>query len=260
MMRTKTRFPRFFNGLAMAATFAAFTLAPTATGQEGAPDDLSRGVSAQHERSLWKNQSGRLSVLREGLRFEISESKKKGAPGVIDLAWNDIQQLILEENVVSIVTYQDQRWQLGRDRHYRFRLAESGLAGAELESMLRDRLGDRLVLATKGNEEVARWQIAAKLREFPSGTEGELIFTENELQFVTEKTGKGRRWPLSQISTIARVSAMELLVTAPERAVSDEGNQRSFYFQLKKPLTQKQFQELWRQTEEAHGLRLRLME
>lgn len=259
MIRMASQFPQFFNGLATAALLGAFALALPVAGQETAADPFS-SVSAQHERSLWKNKAGRLSVVPEGLRFEVSSRKSKEAPGAIQLAWTDIQQLILEEDTVSVVTYQDQRWQLGRDRHYRFHLSESGLAGNELESLLRERLGNRLVLATRGTQDLVLWQRSAKLSGVFSGTEGVLIFSQNELQFVTEKTGKGRRWPLSQIGTVSRVNATELLVTAPERAVSDEGRQRSFYFQLKQPLTQKQFQELWRETEEAQGLRLRLID
>lgn len=213
------------------------------------------GVPVRHQRSLWWDKAGTLTVEDDGLRFTAVSKGKEGE--AVFLAWDAIQQLKLEQRAVKIVTYQDQRWQLGRDRHFHF-VAEEDPGFGSWEATLRETLGDRLVLAIPADStEAVQWRIPAKRNGFPSGAEGILLYDGQSLQFESAKRGESRRWPLAQIETATRVSARELLVVAPERAMADQGGMRSFSFQLKQPLGDRELRDLWRSIEAAHGRKLR---
>lgn len=214
-----------------------------------------------HQRALWPDAEGRLSLLPEGLEFARLEKKPENAKPLV-LRWNDIQQATLAERRLEIVTYRDIVWQFGRDRVLRFKLSEENTSFAGAASALRTNLGERLVVALGAGPLVAersgiRWRIPAKRTGLLRGTEGELIFTGNELLFEALRPGESRQWPLAMIATVAQTGPLSLTVTVPERALSDQGGHRSFLFQLKQPLDAERYRELWRSIERAHGTRLR---
>ena len=217
--------------------------------------------AVRHKRSLWWDRPGDLLVSDEGFRFTPARTGAEEVP----LLWEQIQQLTLSERVIEIVTYQDQRWQLGRDRHIRFVLSNTDTADTApdfntLESSLRRHLPGRVVRALAGELSNARWRISAKRTGFPRGVEGTLYFDGDELRFDSAAPAHSRRWNLQQIETIASTGPFALTGVAPERAVSDQGSRRSFEFQLKEPLTQDRYRELWTAIEAAHGTRLRFQE
>ncbi|MCW5965192.1 MAG: hypothetical protein KIT83_14235 [Bryobacterales bacterium] len=212
----------------------------------------------RHQRSLWWDKPGELHVTDAGIRFVGSGTKGDSAP--LELGWDDIQQLTLSEAQLEIVTYRDQRWQFGRDRHFRFVLATDADAGsrfADLESRLDMSLGQRLVRAHKGEPAAPLWSIPAKRTGLPRGVEGTLYFDGKQLRFVSERPGQSRNWPLSQVASIASTGPLSFTVVAPERALADQGGHRSFEFQLKQPLTPERYRQLWLSIEAAHGTRLR---
>lgn len=215
-----------------------------------------------HERALWPDAEGTLSLDSEGLRYSRT-TKKDGAEKALALGWNDIQQLTLSERAIEVVSYRDVRWQLGRDRQFRFAL-RGGEAGdgtfAAAEAELRRQLGSRLVVAVGGGSGEAgavRWELPAKRLGLLRGVEGRVAFTGTELVFRAVKAEESRQWPLAEIETLAQSSPYSLTVTVPERGLADQGGYRSFSFQLKQPLGAAQYQELWRGVERAHGTRLR---
>jgi hypothetical protein len=217
--------------------------------------------SVVHQRTLWPDSIGTLTLDSEGLRFSPARDKD-GKPKALSLGWNQIQQLTLTESSLEIVTYQDVLWQVGRDRQFRFQRDKSaeGNGFAQAAESLREHLGSRLVIALGPPADpatVARWRIPAKRLGLLRGVDGSLVFLPGELFFQTEKPGESRRWPLSDIQTIAQTSPYSLTLTAPERALTDQGGFRSFSFQLKQPLGDAQYQQLWRAIERAHGTRLR---
>lgn len=242
----------------MRLTLLLLALLAMVLGQDGAAPYQ---WSVVHQRTLWPDSVGTLTLDSEGLRFSPARDKN-GKPKALALGWNQIQQLTLTESSLEIVTYQDVLWQVGRDRQFRFQRDKSagGNSFAKATESLRERLGSRLVIALGSPADpgaVARWRIPAKRLGLLRGVEGSLVFLPGELFFQTEKPGESRRWSLSDIQTIAQTNPYSLTLTAPERALTDQGGFRSFSFQLKQPLGEAQYQELWRAVERAHGARLR---
>lgn len=215
-----------------------------------------------HERALWPDAEGTLFLDSEGLRYSRA-TKKDGAEKGLVLGWNDIQQLTLSEGAIEVVTYRDVRWQLGRDRQFCFELRQGDAGGgsfAAAEAALRRLLGSRLVEAlgvVREEADAVHWEVPAKRTGLLQGVEGTLAFTGEAIVFRAAKAGESRRWVLAEIETLAQTSRYSLTVTAPERALADQGGYRSFSFQLKQPLSEARYQELWRAVERAHGTRLR---
>jgi len=225
------------------------------------PLSAQQSFAVRQQRGLWPDKTGQLHAEEAGLRFVAPV--KKGDPMPLFFGWDDIQQLTLSERAVGIVTYQDRLWQFGRDRHFHFALTgEIGDTGgfAALEAPLAAALGQRLVRALAGTPESVLWEIPAKRSGLPRGAEGRLSFNGEELRFDSEKPGQSRRWLLATIQTIASTGPLALTVVAPERALSDQGGQRSFQFQLKQPLSADRYRQLWQGIEAARGLRLRFQD
>ena len=231
---------------------------------------LSAGLAGQeaaapwavtHERALWRDARGSLSLTSEGFVFTRAEKQPENERPLL-LRWEDIQQLTLAERRLEIVTYRDVVWQLGRDRTFRFQLSEPEASFAASASALRAHLGDRAVVALHADplaleRKDVQWRIPAKRLGLIRGVEGELIFTGDELLFDTSRSGESRIWPVETIETIAQTGSLSLTITAPERALSDQGGYRSFAFQLKQPLSAENYRALWRRIERAHGTHLR---
>src|SRR6266540_3750292 len=62
--------------------------------------------------------AGTLTIGEGGIAFE--EAKKRHS---FHWAWDEIQQLILSPDALHVLTYEDSKWQLGRDRQYDFEAA-----------------------------------------------------------------------------------------------------------------------------------------
>lgn len=214
-----------------------------------------------HERALWRDVQGTLSLGPEGFVFTRVEKKPEDSKPLL-LRWNDIQQATLAERRLEIVTYHDVVWQLGRDRMFHFKLTAGDASFAASAPVLRENLGERVVVALQADplsleRKDVQWRIPAKRLGPLRGVEGVLIFTGDELLFNTSRAGESRIWPVATIATIAQTGPLSLNITAPERALSDQGGHRSFAFQLKQPLSADHYQALWRRIERAHGTRLR---
>jgi len=261
-------------GRVICLVLALLLLAGTAAAQQ---------FPVEHHRSWWWNRGGSLEVTEGGLHFVPRAKEKATASAAADgdavsgdsnavvLPWEAIQQLELAQKEIRVVTYEDQRWQLGRDRHLRFILLspEDDQATPEpadlaepadfagLAQVLREALGLRLVNTLAGGMTDVQWRVPAKRSGVPRGVEGTLAFTGSEVVFESETARESRRWPLEQIDTVASAGPLSLTVTARERAVADQGGYRSFQFQLKQPLQPEQYRKLWQAIETAHGLRLR---
>src|SRR5262249_5315681 len=154
----------------------------------------------------------------------------------------------LSEKEVRILTYSDQKWQLGRDRDYVFDHLPANLA-QPLYYFLSAKLDQRFVaeLATP----IARslWQIPVKLRHGLGGSEGILTAGENTLVYESKTARESRTWRLSDIDTISTTSPLDFSITTRERSDWRHAAPRDFVFDLKAPLSQYRYDDLWRRIE-----------
>lgn len=204
--------------------------------------------SVRHKHFLGSGQ-GTLSISERGMHYrEQGRSAHRW-----DWTWNDVQQLLIAPRTLRVLTYEDNRWQLGRDRSHRFELAGAG-SFEEVWTLLKDRLDQRLVAALARHEGDLWWSIPAKrLRRF-GGDHGELMVTSAGVVFRSRSLEASRTWRWADLESVSRTGPFQLTFTTYERALAEYGALKSFTFQLKQPLEEEAFRRLWLRVNRHHGL------
>lgn len=164
-----------------------------------------------------------------------------------DYAWKfeNIQQLELEPGRVRVLTYKDNRWKLGADREYVFDRA----AGADFSSaypLLKDRLDQRFVSALADSDVRPLWEVPVKRLGTIRGSEGLLVVGDERVVYKTDQKADSRTWRYRDIDNISTSGPFSLTVTTFERAKAHYGNRKDFNFELKSPLDEAKYNDLWR--------------
>jgi hypothetical protein len=217
--------------LQKARLIAAFALAPALAQALDFP--------ARHEH-LRKYCSGTLSITERGVSY--GENGKKEHPHAWTWGWDDIQQLDLAPDRIRLLTYQDSRWKLGADREYEFR-------GKDFESayaLLSDGLGRRFVAELADNGIDALWQIPVKHLTRFGGNQGTLIVGRDRIVFKSVRKDDSRTWRYADIESISTTGPFQLTLTTFERAWAHYGSRKDFNFQLRSPLEEARYNDLWR--------------
>ena len=205
----------------------------------------------------WKGQCrGTMVVTAEGISFRQSAPKEKPA----DIhQWNwpddDIQQLTITSEQITVLTYADRSWvRLGTDRSYRFRVPADRTR--ELSDSLRARLQSRLVVALAEVVNDTLWEVPVKRLGAISGSQGRLVVGRNRIVFEsTQNAASSRTWMYDDIENVSTTGPFELTITTQERDRSQYGSIRAFTFQLKRPITARQYDDLWYAINEKKGLK-----
>jgi len=197
---------------------------------------------------LWKVGSGTLQLTPAGVSWSEPQAPKHSRTW----RWEDIQQLELTAGAVRILTYEDAKWRGWRDREYLLTGLPDGFA-AEVADSLREHLGEKFVSAIARTTSSEAWSIPVKLRQGLGGSEGELIFAPNVLVYRSPERDQSRTWPIGQIEMISTSGAHELTVLPREQNGWTRGR-REFRFQLKRPIGDREYQQLWMSVQKANGL------
>ncbi|MBZ5579393.1 MAG: hypothetical protein LAP40_22765 [Acidobacteriia bacterium] len=168
-------------------------------------------------------------------------------------SWNwkyeDIQQLILEPGRIRILTYKDQKLRLGADKGYEF---TGKLPVETLDALWKNRMDQRFVAALPqpATEGIS---IPVKHLRRISGSEGTLNFGADSIVYATSAAADSRTWRYSDIESISSSGPFQLSITTFERALSHYGDRKGFNFELKQPITEAIYNQLWLQIEEKNG-------
>ena len=196
--------------------------------------------------------AGRLTVDPNGVAFESAKKE--------DHSWRwgylDIQQIkVLDNGEVSLLTYEDNKWRLGADREFHFKVADRRFA-SEAGPLLESRLERRFISGVQGGEWKPFWEVPVKHLLRFSGSEGTLLFGEGRIEYRTPRPGDSRTWLFSDIDSISTSGPYELTITTYERARSHYGDRKGFNFQLKEALREDRYNDLWRRLEKSKGVQI----
>jgi hypothetical protein len=179
--------------------------------------------------------SGAMTVDENGVAF--TGAKKH--------AWSwkyeDIQQLRLSPESIYILTYKDSKLRLGEDRAYTF---TGKIPAEELYALLADRMDQRFVAAVGQALGLPTFSVPAKQLKPIAGSEGTLSFTAGAIVYSTPAKTESRTWRYSDIENIASSGPFQLTITTLEKP---------FNFQLKQPITEARYNDLWLQIEKKNG-------
>jgi hypothetical protein len=162
----------------------------------------------------------------------------------------DIQELKLAPDSVMVLTYEDSRWQAGRDRRYLF-LGQ--IPVKELHALLWPRMDQRLVAGIAEPVKAPVWSAPVKHLGRIRGSEGTLAFGASAVVYATGTKNDSRTWRYEDIDTISSSGPFQLTITTFERDQTQYGDRRGFNFVLKQPITEAKYNDLWLRVEKEKG-------
>jgi hypothetical protein len=190
----------------------------------------------------YRVKRGTLTIDERGVSYQETEKKQ---PRHFSWSYQDIQQLEVAPARVRVLTYKDNPRRLGADFAYTF----EALPGQDFTSsyaLLKDRLDQRFVAELADAAVQPLWSVPVKLRGTITGSEGTLAVGRDRIVYSTERKGASRTWRFGDIDNISTSGPFELTLTTFERALEHYGSRKDFNFQLKEPLDERRYNELWR--------------
>ena len=199
------------------------------------------------------------AALASAAQFPVRhEHLRKGCTGVMTVdengvsftgakkhAWRwkyeDIQELRLAPESIYILTYKDSNLWLGEDREYKF---TGKIPAEELYALLRERMDQRFVAKVGQAIGLPTWSLPVKHLRPSGGSEGTLAFGADAIVYSTSARDESRTWRYSDIQNIGSSGPFQLTITTLEKG---------FNFQLKQPITEARYNQLWLQIEKRNG-------
>jgi hypothetical protein len=199
------------------------------------------------------------AALASAAQFPVRhEHLRKGCTGVMTVdengvsftgakkhAWRwkyeDIQELRLAPESIYILTYKDSNLWLGEDREYNF---TGKIPAEELYALLRERMDQRFVAKVGQAIGLPTWSLPVKHLRPSGGSEGTLAFGADAIVYSTSARDESRTWRYSDIQNIGSSGPFQLTITTLEKG---------FNFQLKQPITEARYNQLWLQIEKRNG-------
>jgi hypothetical protein len=200
---------------------------------------------------LRKGAPGKLQVTESGISFEET-GKNRGHSR--EWKYSDIEQLVLSDERLRVLTYEDIRWQFGRDRAFEFDQLPEAFTAA-LYPMFRERLDQRFVAALVDTDFQPLWQIGVKVVHGLAGSQGVLLIGSDRIAFETHDKGVSRTWRIGDIEMVSSSGPFDLAITTFERSSWYRGSPTELRFQLKEVLPESRYQQLWRMVNHTTGPR-----
>lgn len=160
--------------------------------------------------------------------------------------YKNIQRLELSPTEIRLRTYEDVRWQLGRDREFVFKHLAPGET-AKLYLFLSAHLDQRFIARLPEPVTAPVWEAPAKMLHRNGGYNGELKIGAGCVVFEGPGEYASRTWRYTDLGNVSSSSPFELTLT------SLDGETR---FQLKEALLEDRYNDLWRRVTEANGLKV----
>jgi hypothetical protein len=193
----------------------------------------------RHDRLL-RDRTGELIFGETGIEYR---TKDKGDART--WKYEDIQQLgLLSPKEVTVITYEDSKWKLGKDLFYRFTITTGEITPA-LWTQLQAKLKRPVVSALIPTDIAPKFTIPVKhLRGF-GGTQGMLEIGDEYIIYKTAVPKDSRIWRYQDISSVGTTGPYQMRLTSMDRAENEFGGERNFVFSLKQRLAPEAYDFIW---------------
>lgn len=210
-------------------------------------DTASFTLAVEHDH-LWGSGSGKLTVNSDGVSFEEEKEKSHSR----HWSFTDLQEVKIESPYeLALLTYEDVKWKLNRDRVFKFKLRKGEIT-SDLVLFLDKQLPSPLVSAVFPTAEDVYYIVPAKHKHaLGGGCDGQLMFGREGVYFVSSNAEHSRRWRIEEIEGLGRRSQFEVRVTVREHFASR--GERNFQFQLKRPIDEAAYEIFWRKVYEPES-------
>jgi hypothetical protein len=182
-----------------------------------------------HHEHFHKFCAGTLTVDEKGITFQGPKQHVWTWP------YQEIQQLTLTSQSIHILGYKDSSLKLGKDEAYTF---TGTIPAAALYTRWSAALDQRFFAEAGRTTEQTGVAFPAKLLGLTKGTQSTLTFAPDVVTFGP------RTWRYTDIQSIASSGPFQLSITTLEK---------QFRFQLKQPITEATYNQLWLDIEKKNG-------
>lgn len=188
--------------------------------------------SVIQEKRLWRDGRGKLEITSEGISYHAEKSKESRTWRFQDIQYFDR----ISEKEFTILTYEDRRRELGRDRQYHFRITDGELTEQLFRTISRHLKGpvtNRVIPPLTQVE----YEIPVKHLHAFGGCEGKLKFTADAIYYVTDHKEDGREWVLSRdVQSAWSADRYRLEIHTYDNNRREFSRTRIYKFDLKEPL------------------------
>ncbi len=189
---------------------------------------------------MFRNHRGTLVITPDGIEYRTSQKNESRS-----WRYKDIQQIkIVSPTVLEILTYEDQRRMLGRDRIFRFRLLE-GKITAEVSALLVAKAARPAATSvTPVTDGEPKYEPAVKHLHAFGGCEGTLkIYPDRVAYESADNPAHSRYWRYSDIQSFSHSTRYRFEVTTFEDKFG--GPTKVYDFQLKEDLPAQAYDYVW---------------
>ena len=186
-----------------------------------------------HKRALWPDGRGELILSVDTIEFRSAAKQKNSRKW----SYPDIQHLDrVTTNELVILTYEDRKWELGRDREFRFLLTEGEISD-ELFATLRARLNKPATDRVVPEVMTSVYEVPVKHLHAFGGCEGRLLFTGSTAVYKTSHEHDSREWRLdTDVESVWSQDRYHLEIHVYENHRREFSRTRVYSFVLKEPL------------------------
>ncbi|MEW6731719.1 MAG: hypothetical protein AB1489_10360 [Acidobacteriota bacterium] len=195
--------------------------------------------SAQEDQLIGR-RDGELIISHQSIEFRTSKDEYNRA-----WKYTDIRLIELPTpKKISIWTYQDNEWMLGKDRHFTYHLAEPQIDRVVID-FLRNHIVRPFVIsfATTDEQETPVIEIAVKHKHRLGGCQGLIKIYKDRISYITSQANHSRDWYWNEIQSIGRTSEWRFDLVTYERDLG--GSSRTYNFQLKESLPNGVYDSMW---------------
>jgi len=187
------------------------------------------------KKRLWPDGHGKVMIGEKAITYVASHKDESQTWEYPDIQY--IDRISTKEFV--ILTYEDRRVALGRDRQFHFVITEGEL-NDELFQRITAQLGKPVTNRVLPQQVTsAEYSIPAKHLHTFGGCEGVLKFADNMIYYVTDHREDARVWKLGRdIQSVWSSDPYQLEIHAYDNNRREFSHTRIYHFQLKERLNQ----------------------
>jgi hypothetical protein len=188
--------------------------------------------SVAQPKTLWRDGRGKVNITAEGISYEGVKKKENRTWKYLDIQYFD--RISRKEFV--ILTYQDRKRYLGRDREYRFVITNGELTD-DLFQTISKRIGRPVTNRVLPEVTQADYVVPVKHLHGLGGCEGELKFTKDKVYYVTGNKEDAREWLIARdVQSVWSVNPYAIEIHVYDNNRHEFSRTRVYKFDLKASL------------------------
>ncbi len=198
---------------------------------------LAQPVAAQtftviHEKRLWRDGTGKIEITDDGVRYVAEKEKDSRTWTYRDIQYFDR----ISSKEFTILSYEDERRLLGRDKSFHFVITEGELTDElfrRISNCLKRPVTNRVI----PDLAAVQYELPVKHQHTFGGCEGTLKFTSDAIYYVTDHKKDSREWRLARdIQSIWSADRYRLELHVFDNNRRESSRTRVYKFDLKESL------------------------